>query len=92
MKTMQIIECTKEIYDAHCIKIKVQCKQGTIRSDYIEYGNFKQVRLYKWRDDEPSQTGMLMAMAVYNFHKPGHSQFFIYDEAEMGVTTKEVGL
>lgn len=81
MRTMQMVETTQERYEAHRMKVKV--RTGTVERDRRRGERGQQCLLYL--------DGMLVAMGVYNYDKPAHSQFFIYEEVEMGVTTKEVG-
>ena len=94
MNKMQFLETTKERYNEHVFSY--QEKHGG-RKDIqrVETDPWYQVKVYHnpaISDIGQDPKWFLVAFALYDRFHDEHSQFFILEEVEMGVTTKQIGL
>ena len=93
MRTIQFVETTKERYDTHVKRHVDLIFGGRVDISTAEDDQFRQVKVYHnpaISDIGQTPQWVLVAFALENRFKPEHSQFFVFEEVEMGVTHKEV--
>ncbi len=96
MKITQFVETTRKRYDEHVQMYVTYQHGGRVNTSRAEHNDtISQVRV--WHNQAISDIGLypewtLVALSLEQRYHPEHSQYFILEEVEMGVTTIRIGL
>lgn len=85
---IQMVETTKERYDNAVVELKLRHSGIRVIQKVSYMGQIKQVQTFFKTKDSLH----LFSLGQYNLTQGAHSQFFIYKDVEMGVTTVHKGL
>ncbi len=95
-KITQFVETTRERYIEHRNQFVSYKRGGRFEIALADPCDaFSQERV--WHNEAISDIGQtpewtLVAMSILQRYHPEHSQFFILEEVELGVTTTQIGL
>lgn len=95
MNKMQFVETTREKYQAHVEEYNTLKHGGRVDIQQVEVDEWYQIKVYHnpaISDIGRRPSWFLVAFSLIDRYHDEFSQFFILEEVEMGVTTKQIGL